>query len=129
VGIPMNPGIGGSGMRPHKDPALVAHIKPLQVNVIEEVLAAVMEEILRQDILAREGKFGGTHVLPGGPDDARLRVLVEEVGEVARELNEMDQGNSRERPTGKLLDELIQTAACSVSWAAAHIEEENGYRP
>ncbi len=102
------------------------HIKPLQINVIETVLAKVMEEILRQDILAREGKFGGTHVLPGGPNDARLRVLMEEVGEVARELNERDQGHWEPR---KLLDELIQTAACAVSFAAAHIEEENGYRP
>lgn len=107
-------------------PDPVAHIKPLQVGVIEEVLAAVMEECLQQDVLAREGKFGGTHVLPGGPNDARLRVLTEEVGEVARELNETDQGKAT---PGQLLKELIQTAACAVSFAAAIKEEWDGYRP
>ncbi len=108
---------------PENDP--VAHIKPLQGEVIQEVLDQVFTEIMRQDRLARAGKFGGTHVLPGGPSDARFRVLAEEVGEVARELNEIDQGNST---TGKLYEELVQSAACAVSFASAIIEERDGYR-
>ncbi len=104
----------------------VAHIKPLQGVMIEGVLADVAAEIDRQDNLARTGRFGGTHILPGGPDADRSLVLVEEVGEVAKELNEARAGQGT---PGKLYDELVQTAACAVAWAAAHLEELEGYRP
>ncbi|KKM76519.1 hypothetical protein LCGC14_1379350 [marine sediment metagenome] len=104
----------------------VAHIKPLQKIIIEGVLIDVMEEINRQDSLARAGKFGGTHILPGGPDSDRLTVLVEEVGEVAKEMNEERAGNGT---PGKLYEELVQAAACAAAWATAHLEELSGYRP
>ena len=106
-----------------KDP--VAHIKPLQDDMIVGVLADGHREIERQDALARAGKFGGTHILPGGPDGDRLGVLVEEVGEVATELNEIRAG--QETP-GKKYVELVQTAASAVAWAVAHLEELEGYR-
>ena len=104
----------------------VAHIKPLQGVMIEGVLGDVAAEIDRQDHLARAGKFGGTHILPGGPDADRLGVLVEEVGEVAKEVNEEKMGQGE---PGKKYDELVQTAACAVAWATAHLEEMEGYRP
>ena len=104
----------------------VVHIKPLQWVMIEEVQADVRREIDRQDDLARAGKFGGTHIIPGGPDSDRLTILVEEVGEVATELNEIRAG--QETP-GKKYEELVQTAACAVAWAVAHLEELEGYRP
>ena len=104
----------------------VAHIKPLQGSMITGVLDDVAAEIQRQDDLARAGKFGGTHILPGGPDADRLIVLVEEVGEVAKELNEERAGNPN---PGQKYDELVQTAACAVAWATAHLEELEGYRP
>lgn len=103
----------------------VAHIKPLQGVMIEGVLADIAAEIQRQDDLARAGKFGGLHILPGGPDSDRLTILVEEVGEVATELNEIRAG--QETP-GKKYEELVQTAACAVAWAVAHLEELEGYR-
>lgn len=106
-----------------RDP--VAHIKPLRGSVITGVLDDVAAEIQRQDDLTRAGKFGGTHIIPGGPDSDRLTILVEEVGEVAKELNEERAGNP---DPGKKYDELIQTAACAVAWATAHLEELEGYR-
>ncbi len=109
--------------QPIRDP--VAHIPPLQKKTIANVLVAVMDEIQRQDDLARAGKFGGKHTMPGGPEDARFRILGEEVGEVAKELNEADKGVE---DTGGLYKELVQTAATATAWAAAHIEEGQGYR-
>lgn len=108
----------------HKDDQ-VHHVKPLRGSTILDVTAHVRAEIWRQDGLARAGKFGGKHTLPEGPNDARLRLLVEEVGEVARELNEADLGNPD--PDG-LYTELIQTAATAVAWTAALTEEAEGYR-
>ena len=99
---------------------LIAHIPPFDPEILGDVAGQIINEIERQDDLARAGKFGGTHALPGGPDEARLRVLVEEVGEVAKELNEIDQGNSNRGDA--LLAELIQTAACAGAWAAAILE-------
>ncbi len=104
----------------------VAHIKPLRVSTIKEVLSDVAFEIQRQDDLARAGKFGATHILPGGPDADRLAIIVEEVGEVAKELNEERAGKGL---PGKLYEELVQTAACAVAWGAAHLEELERYRP
>lgn len=98
---------------------LPSHIEvsPLPHDSIRVTLDAVFAEILRQDVLARAGKFGGLHILPSGPDHARLAVLTEEVGEVARELNETLMG--RASPEGALVKELIQVAACAVAWATA----------
>ncbi len=98
----------------------VAHIPPFDGETLGDVGVLIFDEIERQDWLARAGKFGSTHIFPGGPDEARLRVLVEEVGEVAKELNEIDQGNSDRGDA--LLAELIQTAACAGAWAAAILE-------
>ncbi len=101
----------------------VPHIPPLNLWIIEGVVADVVREIARQDDLARDGKFGDTHILPGGPNADRLIVLVEEVGEVAKELNEARAGQGI---SGKLYEELVQTAACAVAWASAHLEGLEG---
>lgn len=94
----------------------VAHIAPLDAGVVLDAALEACHEVDRQDELARAGKFGGTHILPGGPDDARLRVLVEEIGEVAEELNEIDfEASDR----GRVRDELVQTAAVAIAWIAA----------
>lgn len=108
-------------------PDAVPHIPPLDPDRIRSVLQDVHLEIQRQDELARAGKFGGLHSLPAGPDDARLRVLVEEVGEAAKELNEVAILRSRKEATefglsGKqtnLYKELLQVAASAAAWATA----------
>lgn len=100
----------------------VGDVPQLSSPMISDVFNDVRREIFRQDQLARAGKFGGTHVLPSGPDFARLAVLTEEVGEVARELNEALIRGDRDLP--KLYAELVQVAACAVSWGTALIQFE-----
>lgn len=100
--------------------ANVKDVPALKIHNIEVTLSAVLGEILRQDALARSGRFGGTHILPSGPDEARLCVLVEEVGEVAHELNEaLSRGSLGEAGKDALVKELVQVAACAVAWATA----------
>ena len=96
----------------------VAHIQPLRVASIWKALFDVDEEVRRQDLLAREGRFNGTHILPGGTDLERLAVLAEEFGEVSIEVCKAITTDSMVRREG-LYEELIQVAAVSVAWAAA----------
>lgn len=97
----------------------VAHIPPLEKESLKTSADWVIHEVERQDNLARAGKFGGTHILPGGPNADRLGVLVEEVGEVAEALNELRMGRGS---INDLEDELRQTAACALAWMAAIYE-------
>lgn len=96
----------------------VDDVEPLDIDNLQVSAAACVAEVMRQDSLARRNKFGGTHILPSGPDHARLAVLMEEVGEVARELNEglmRTAGLDRDA----LVKELIQVGACAIAWATA----------
>lgn len=52
------------------------------------------------------------------PNDSKLRTLVEEVGEVARELNDAEN-ELRPIDIGKLREELVQTAAVALAWIEA----------
>lgn len=110
--------------------ANVAQLTEASLASLRNTLDVVFAEVLRWDRLARSGKFGGTHILLAGPDHARLAVLVEEVGKVARELNETLIGNNarslRSPPPDRtlLIKELIQVAACAAAWAASLGREE-----
>lgn len=95
----------------------VDKVPPLDHDNIRLTCDTVFAEVIRQDIIARAGKFGGLHILVSGPDYARLGVLTEEVGEVARELNE--EIIDRTSHHYALVKELIQVAACAVAWATA----------
>ena len=98
-----------------------------------DTLERVYEEVWRQDELARQGRFGGKHILVTGPDVARLAVLAEEFGEVSREVTEDLHGVVPQRLVA-LTEELIQVAACAVNWATAleldriEAEEQEGRR-
>ena len=75
----------------------------------QDVLAEVGRERSRQEQLKAKGKFTYTCADAEMPDGQRLAVLVEEVGEVARAMND-----------GKgLREELIQVAAVAVAWVEA----------
>lgn len=64
-------------------------------------------------------KHGDTSMESFDTDDMnRLAILMEEVGEVAREFNEARHGD-RPLDVGRLRKELIQTAAMAVAWADA----------
>lgn len=94
----------------------VQDVAPLDFKSVQVSADACIAEVVRQDMLARSGKFGGTHILPSGPNHARLAVLLEEVGEVARELNEaLIRGLNNDA----LVKELIQVGACAIAWATA----------
>lgn len=75
----------------------------------------VRKEILRQQQLQSEGKFTYIAYDKECPLIVRLAMLTEEVGEVARAIQELDESNLKE--------ELVQIAAIAVSWVA-RLEEE-----
>ena len=73
----------------------------------------------------QEKKFGVDQYLDISDSDC-LAVLIEEVGEVARELNEILLGNSStEAYHRRLRKELLQTAAVAVAWIEA-LDEGKG---
>jgi hypothetical protein len=97
----------------------VESVRPLTAKAIEDSLAAVREEVNNQDTLARKGRFHGTHVMPSGPNAARLAVLSEEVGEVAHEVTEELMQPDESLFAARMYKELVQVAAVAVAWAAA----------
>ncbi len=88
-----------------------------------KVLGEVANERDRQETLRAEGRFAATCADEDGIGDAeKLAILVEEVGEVARQVLTqssrqlaLDSLGTREG----LRDELIQVAAVAVAWAEA----------
>jgi NTP pyrophosphatase (non-canonical NTP hydrolase) len=78
-------------------------------SAVWRALEDVCDERQRQEQLKKEGKFLYTCADAEMTDGERLAVLVEEVGEVARAMND-----------GKgLREELIQVAAVAVAWVEA----------
>lgn len=76
----------------------------------DQVLALVSEERVRQAALRAAGKFPYTPDCPEVPPLLNLAMLIEEVGEVARELQAGSVSADR------LREELIQVAAIAVAW-------------
>lgn len=78
---------------------------------------AIREERLRQERLCREGKFAHTCADLNWDADRKLGVLMEEVGEVAKVLNEVPVWRPMNNADRKVLrEELIQVAAVAVAW-------------
>ena len=78
------------------------------------VLKLVARERLRQAELKQSGKFTHTCADDGLAPGQRLAILVEEVGEAARELCDA-KPNSLETHR-RLKTELVQVAAVAVAW-------------
>lgn len=78
-------------------------------------------ERTRQEYLKKTGRFDFSCSDPGITNAGRLAVLVEEVGEVAHEVNEGigHAHNSRYVDLVKLRKELIQAATVAVAWIEA----------
>lgn len=72
-----------------------------------EIMRDIRLERDRQESLKRDGKFRFTCADPEMTSGEFLSVLMEEVGEVARALNENDMKNLRE--------EIVQVAAVCVA--------------
>lgn len=79
----------------------------------ELTLSAIQAEATRAHL-----RHGEHSMLGRQADDRRLAILTEEVGEVARELNDaMIGGRAVDRD--KLVKELIQVGAMACSWVEA----------
>lgn len=89
------------------------------------ILDLVATERGRQERLKSEGKFAFTCADKDITHSEALSVLSEEVGEVAREINE-GIGKDRYIDKRRLLKELIESAATAVAWAEkVHAEIES----
>lgn len=80
-----------------------------QFDKTVKVLMLISDERGRQERLKAIGKFKHTMADPI-EDDRKLKVLVEEVGEVARAMCDKES-------KGHLREELIQVAAVCCAWA------------
>lgn len=81
-----------------------AHMTPHdQFSVMD-----ILRERMRQEQLRAEGRFAHTAADPEMSDTAFLAVLMEEVGEVARAINDAEGAK-------RLRDELVQVAAVCVA--------------
>lgn len=89
----------------------------------ESIYHNLREELYRQVKLKYEGKFRFT--ARDDVDEAiKLAMLVEEVGEVAKEVQAIC-GTTRDKPNRNLLkEELVQVAAICFAW----LESPNFYR-
>jgi len=79
------------------------------------VAARISEERDRQADLFRKGKLPFSCSHPATGHLPKLRILVEEVGEVAEAIDMFEEHSSR-RNLGHLLTELTQVAAVTVAW-------------
>ena len=109
---------------------------------MNEVLAAVRRERMRQETLKLEGKFPWTanelsSAVESITDCERLAVLAEEFGEVAKIVTEVEcildhtenratdvpgpnaRNDERKQFEAKLREELVQVAAVAVAWCEA----------
>lgn len=94
---------------------------PTRIKKRSLVLAEVERERARQEQKCVDKRAEGlTWLTCGDPrmsHEKKLAVLVEEVGEVAREL--CDARAERRKPSPNLRVELVQVAAIAVAWAEA----------
>lgn len=91
-------------------------------SVLERALSLVGSERMRQEALKAQGRFEYTCADSGMSDAEKMTVLIEEVGEVAREVLTQD-GRRLARDTVGTRDalraELVQVAAVAVAWIEA----------
>jgi hypothetical protein len=80
------------------------------------ILERIWIERLRQKDLFRIGKIGFDCASPIVSDDRKLRVLVEELGEIAQEIDAAEFGDNKKQARLRLRTELIQVAAVAIAW-------------
>ena len=86
-----------------------------------DAFALIHAERERQEQLFREGKFLFTCASPTADPKRKLRILVEELGEVAKAIDQLEIAGSRNSLALKawhdeLKLELVQVAAVAVAW-------------
>lgn len=116
LNLDMNSEIGLSDQQQFTQPAFPSHK--------DIALKQLIDELNRQELLKRDGRFAWTpsdqFTKHGAPvlSVEKLAVLTKEVGEVTRLVNETLLKNTK-LDTYKLREELIQTAAVATAWVAA----------
>jgi hypothetical protein len=83
-----------------------------------DVFERIAQERVRQQELLRSGKITFSCSSPIVDDNRKLRVLTEEVGEVAEAIDALENKNDRKR-FDHLREELVQVAAVAVAWLEA----------
>jgi hypothetical protein len=94
------------------------------------LLALILRERERQERLRQEGRFKHTlnEVLIQEPE--KLAVIMEEVGEIGKNvLRRAYLVSDGDPSTPALLDELLQTAALCLAWGEALVELPTHRRP
>ena len=89
------------------------------------ICGAIAVERLRQERLRHAGRFRFTAYTRECPDELRLAMLTEELGEVARVLCERDTLTDDQDlliARRELRTELVQVAAIAVAWVE-HLDE------
>lgn len=95
---------------------------------IEVLSEAILSDISDEANMAHD-RHGAQSMLYGD-DNKSLRILVEEVGECSREMNELALGNKIQAKYEKdLRKELIQVAAMAATWIAKIDNRTNGRTP
>lgn len=89
----------------------------------EEVLWYIGDELVRQDRLKAEGRFRFTCADDGLSAFEKLAILTEELGEVARAIQE-EADNVTDIRNVQLFTELVQVAAVAASWASSVLPED-----
>lgn len=82
-------------------------------DLLKSLCTDAFNEVLRSEELQRSGKFPKTLMMMSNQES--LTVLVEEVGEVSKELHEMITDPNKS--CDDLQIELIQVAAAALGWA------------
>lgn len=87
-----------------------------------DIYKLISDERHRQNVKFPKATIADPH--PGLPSthDVRLRILVEEVGEVARAIDNLQKAQTAQEqvaPFRNLREELVQVAACAVGWLEA----------
>lgn len=86
-----------------------------------EVMTRIWLERLRQKQLIRDAKIKFDCSSPIVGDDRKLRVLTEELGEVARAIDRVEAPSvpTLEKAKEHLREELTQVAAVTIAWLEA----------
>jgi len=88
-------------------------------QALEHVLADIREERRRQELLFKAGKIPFNCADPNVDEGQKLPVLVEELGEVAKAIQDVDYDQVR--------IELIQLAAVATAWAESLTGQDAEY--
>jgi NTP pyrophosphatase (non-canonical NTP hydrolase) len=84
-------------------------------SIVNRIFEEIQQERLRQEALRQQGRFAHTCADAELLQSERLAILIEEVGEVAKAILNVN-GLANDAAETDLRKELIQAAAVCVAW-------------